>query len=292
MTENNSLGALIEANSRDLTEAERRVADILLKSEEVAALYTAGEIAQMAGTSDSTVIRLARTLGLSGYLEMQRVARRKVMEELHSRTPDRLHAAEESLQNEDLIGRVFAKDALNLQVTTKNISRRVFQNLVADVVSARRVYVVGSRTASSLTGLLCFCLRLLRENVRDLTGQLEEDYDRLLEASSNDVMIGFSMARYATHTLSVMSIAGSKGVKLYGVTDSMISPVNNLTSQIILVSNDSLSITPSPTAAVAFIHALVAAVGLDLTSRDNGVEERLKELENIYDATKMYWTEG
>ncbi len=282
---------MIAANADNLTGAERRVADVLLKSEEVAALYTAGEIAQMAGTSDSTVIRLARTLGLSGYLEMQRLARRKVIEELHSRTSDRLHAAGATLSNSDLIGRVFAKDVSNLDISAKNLSRAVFSDLISQMVSARRVYIVGSRTASSSVSLLAFCLRLLREDVRALTGQLEEDFDKLLEAGPEDVMLGFSMARYASHTLSVMQIAGSKGVSLFGVTDSMISPVNGITSKILLLSNDSLSVTPSPTAVVALIHAIVAAVGVELSEDGGAVEARLGELEEMYDLTDMYWRE-
>ena len=287
--DHDGLSALIEAKRQSLTGAERRVAEVLLKSEEIAALYTAGEIARMAGTSDSTVIRLSRSLGLSGYLEMQRLARRKVVEELNSRTPDRLYAAGESLSDEDLIGRVFAKDALNLQVTAKNLSRKVFAELVSDLVQARRVYVVGSRTGSSITGLLAFCLRLLREDVRSLSGRLEEDYDQLLLAGPQDAMIGISMARYANHTLSVMKMAGQKGVRLYGVTDSLIAPINNYTSRILLVSNDSLSITPSTTAVVAFIHVLIAAVGLELTRRGGGIDERLNELEEMYDEVGIYW---
>ena len=66
---------LLDDQKADLTPAERRLSDSLLRDYPVAGLQSITKLAEAAGVSTPTVIRLARKLGFEGYPEMQAALR-------------------------------------------------------------------------------------------------------------------------------------------------------------------------------------------------------------------------
>lgn len=281
-----SLGELIRKKANTLTDAERQVADVIQESEELVALFTAGEIAARADVSEATVTRLARSLGFS-FSEMQRLARQTVLKRLNSQVTDRLGDAETTLQDQDLLPQVLSKDVQNLKDTFSRLSRPVFNELVSDIVEARHIYVVGCRSSSAMARLLGFCLEILREGVFVQTGHIE-DIDQFLDASDDDIMIAITVARYVRQTLTFVDIASEKDMKVYAVTDSLVSPIAKRTDRIFVIKNDSLSIVPTSVPIGSLIHAIVTAVGLELMGNDQ-TKKRLTELEKMYDETNLYF---
>ena len=65
----------MHAAGRQLTPAERRVCDALLGDYPVAGLQSITRLAEAAGVSTPTVIRLARKLGFDGFPELQSALR-------------------------------------------------------------------------------------------------------------------------------------------------------------------------------------------------------------------------
>ena len=57
--------------SADLTRTEKRIADYFLDHSESLYFMTARDIAQELGVSDTSIIRLCRTLGYRGFRELQ-----------------------------------------------------------------------------------------------------------------------------------------------------------------------------------------------------------------------------
>lgn len=281
-----NLGELIRQKANTLTDAERRVADVIQESEEIVALFTASEIATRANVSEATVTRLARSLGFS-FSEMQRLARQTVLNRLDSQVTDRLGDAETTLQDQDLLPQVLKKDVQNLKDTFSRLSRSVFNELVSDIVEARHIYVVGCRSSSAMARLLGFCLEILREGVFVQTGHIE-DIDQFLDASDDDIMIAITVARYVRQTLTFVDIASGKDMKVYAVTDSLVSPIAKRTDRIFVIKNDSLSIVPTSVPIGSLIHAIVTAVGLELMGNDQ-TKKRLTELEELYDGADLYF---
>jgi RpiR family carbohydrate utilization transcriptional regulator len=62
---------VLRAKSDDLRAAERRVADYLLAAPDKVIYQSISEVAENAGTSEPTVIRFCRTLGLKGYHDLK-----------------------------------------------------------------------------------------------------------------------------------------------------------------------------------------------------------------------------
>ena len=65
------LFATIRSKLPSLRTSERKVADVVLNSPDQAMNSTITELAQLAGTSEPTVVRFCRQLGLKGYMELR-----------------------------------------------------------------------------------------------------------------------------------------------------------------------------------------------------------------------------
>ena len=71
MTEGRTLEARIAAERARLSPAERRVAEVVLEQPELVAFGTVARVADKAGTSGASVLRLAARLGYQGFTDLQ-----------------------------------------------------------------------------------------------------------------------------------------------------------------------------------------------------------------------------
>src|SRR5882757_7587720 len=74
-----ALSERIGRRIRELSAAERRVAEYLWKHPGMIVLSTAGELGTLSGTSDATVIRTVKALGYSGLPELKRAVGQQVV---------------------------------------------------------------------------------------------------------------------------------------------------------------------------------------------------------------------
>ena len=70
--------------SADLTRTEKRIADYFLDHSESLYFMTARDIAQELGVSDTSIIRLCRTLGYRGFRELQESQRAELAQVMES----------------------------------------------------------------------------------------------------------------------------------------------------------------------------------------------------------------
>src|SRR5512137_2135901 len=65
------LPLLVQTAYPDLPENQRKVADVLLQRIREVPFLSVIELEELSGTSKATVVRLAQSLGFSGYLELR-----------------------------------------------------------------------------------------------------------------------------------------------------------------------------------------------------------------------------
>ena len=62
----------IEQHFNALSKSQQKVADFVLKNPTYVGVHSAAEVGEQAGTSETTVIRFCYTIGLNGYVQLQR----------------------------------------------------------------------------------------------------------------------------------------------------------------------------------------------------------------------------
>ena len=268
---------IIRKKREGLSKGQKKIADYVLNNYEKAAFLTALELGNEAGVSESTVVRFASALGLSGYPEFQRKLAGMVQEKIHS--IERIEVAGGAMPRDQVLNNVLKVDASKILLTLESIDRHAFDLAVTDILNARHVYVIGLRSCGPLASFLTYYLKLVREGVTQImSSNTNEILEEIIHISHEDVVIGISFPRYSMKTLKAMEFANDRNARIIAITDSKHSPMNMYSSCNLFARSDMASIVDSLVAPLSVINALIVALCL---ARNEDVIKNLETLESV-----------
>ena len=270
----------------EFSKGQKLIASYLLANFERAAYMTASRLGEEAGVSESTVVRFAGEIGLSGYPELQRELQESVRKRLTS--VQRIEIANERLMGKDVPSAVLSSDMENIRFTMENLDRASFDAAVKAILDARMIYVIGMRSAACLAEFLNHYLSLVFDNVRLVhTTSGSEIFEQLRTMGQDDVMIAVSFPRYSSRIVNAVSFAEECGAKVVALTDNKLSPIAKGAYAVLEARSDMASFVDSLAAPLSVINALIAAVGMkkrDEVSATLGGLEKVWARYNVYDA--------
>ena len=256
------------------------------------ALISMREQAQRAGVSHSTMMRLARWLGLEAYEDMRALYAQALREPGAKSAANPAEAVETPNVAEDGQGYSTVSattDMLAAQVARLGEYTSAMQHVaVADIlIGARRVYCLGLRSEQVVATHFSRLLSLFDDRGTLLDAAAKGEVDALRHAGPGDVMLVVGMAPYARATVEVARRAAKRGVPIVAITDSRVSPLARLARASVIVTVESHSFFRSVTPALAAAEILIALIaqrsGVDVKEAMRAVEQHLTE----YD---VYWT--
>ena len=278
---------LLVDNKIHLTPAQRRIMQYIVDHYDEAIFLTASQLARKAGVSEATVVRLAQALGFDGYPGMQRKFRQGLQDRLSTVT--RLeHTVDHVRKTGDVAVKVLQEDIHNLSQTLKNISLDIFERAVADLQSAKRIYVVGLRGAHAPALTLATYLRFLGKEAHLLVPGHGEMWDIVQGLGRSDLVVGISFPRYTQVTLEVLQHARKKRARVGAITDSPLSPLARHAHWVLTATCRLDSYIESFTAATSLINALLTAMSIrepEKTLRILRQREALWEEKEVYLST-------
>ena len=264
------------------SKGQKRIADFILANYGDAAFLTAARLGERAGVSESTVVRFAYEMGLDGYPALQEAMQEQVRHRLTSVQRIRLS---ESIPQDDILRRVMSDDINNIRASIEMIDNRSFSSAISAILGARRIYVIGVRSAAPLAEFLGFYLDYVCESVIFLNGAMNDIYERMLRLSTEDVVIGISFPRYSTRTREAMRFAKASGATVIALTDVPESPFTEHADIVLCARSNMAGFADSLVAPLSLINALILAVGL---ARRETAYEHLGRLEEIWKQEGVY----
>ena len=280
----NSLMNRIETGISTMSKGQRAIAQYILGHYDRAAYLTAARIGEEAGVSESTVVRFAMELGFEGYPHFQKVLQEELKEKLTS--VQRLRASAKLADNNDILGAVLHSDIDKLKRTLETIDRQSFNRAVDNILTARRIYILGVRSSAPLAAFVGFYFNLIFDNVRLVhTTSVSEMFEQILPVGEGDVVIGISFPRYSKRTIKAMKYARSTGATVVAITDKANTPIADSADISLFAPSDMTSFVDSLVAPLSVINALIAAIGY---RREEHVAQMLEKLEHIWDAYDVY----
>ena len=237
--EDNLLDTLAK-DSKKFSKGQRAIAKYILSNYDKAAFLTAGKLGEIVGVSESTVVRFATELGYDGYPTMRKALQEMIRNRLTS--VQRIEVARSMLDDKDIAKSVITSDMQNLQATLDNLDQVSFDAAIDEIINAKRVYIVGMRTSTSLASFLGLYLNLLRDGitvVRDTAAS--ETFEQLIRLGEGDLFIGISYPRYSSHTIEAMQFAKKMGAKAVAITDSSASPITGIADICLYAKSDMVS---------------------------------------------------
>ena len=278
----------IQANMGGFSKGQRLIARFILDSYDKAAFMTAGRLGRTVNVSESTVVRFAAELGYDGYPAMQKALQEMIRNKLTS--IQRIEVSNDRIGNQDLLSTVMQSDMEKIRLTLEEADRTSFSAAVDAIVSARRIYLLGVRSAAAISSFMGFYFNLIFPDVVLMqVAAVSEVFEQMLHIGPGDVIIGISFPRYSRRTVKAMEFARDRGATVIAITDCTASPLVPISDHTLLAKSDMASFVDSLVAPLSLVNALIVAIGRRL---DNDLSDTFGQLEQIWDEYQIYAKAG
>lgn len=276
---------MIQNGMEDLTRSERQLANVLLQDYPMAGLQSITRLAQAAGVSTPTVIRMARKLGFDGFPDMQERLRDEVAEQIKKPISKR-DAWQAKAADEHVLNGFARAVSSNMHHTLDRLDAAVFDQVAALLAdTSRHVYLVGGRITRSNADYLFNHLQIIRPNVTHLSHSANVWPQYLLDMDDRAILIVFDIRRYESDLLKLARLAADRGTTIVLFTDQWGSPISKVTDLCFNALVEVPSNWDSTICIMLIIEALIAEVQ---TARWEDSRERIEELESMFSATRLF----
>ncbi len=246
--------------STTLTNAERRVAEVVLANPQLVAFGTVADLAEGAGSGAATVVRLATKLGFEGFTALQA----SVQQDL----ANQLRPAAERIRDpavHDSLNRHLQLEIGNVQTTLGQLD----QEAVADVVNhladrSRRVYVLSGDASKGVAAQFVGDLDALRPSVTMVSGNDVAVQRTVALMEKGDVLVTIDLRRYDRWLVEAARRAADAGVWTVSIADSVLSPVAAGAQRTLVVTAAGAGPFDSHVGTLALMNVLVAAAAIRL----------------------------
>jgi DNA-binding MurR/RpiR family transcriptional regulator len=258
----------IEERRAQLSPAERRVAEVVLRDPECVAFGTVARVAERAGTSGASVVRLSTRLGYPGYSGLQAAVQRAIgqqlrpaVERIRDMHPSPARAAAVAGGGRDVLSRTLRAELDNVDQTLSAVGAEAFERAVALLADRRRpVRVVAGDAEAGVGAMLASALALVRGDVMEVGGSDVAIARQLAVAGPETVVVAIDLRRYERWVVEHVTRAVGAGATLVAVTDGPLSPLAALASVSFAVAAEGTGPFDSHVGTLALANALVTGV--------------------------------
>ena len=281
---NGDILELLAEKAPTFSKGQRAIARFITESYDKAAFLTASKLGKTVGVSESTVVRFAVELGYDGYPSMQKAMREMVLNRLTS--VQRIEVANDRIGDQDVVSMVLQSDMDKLRQTGEILDRDAFRASVNALLGAKRIYIVGVRSAAPLANFLGYYLGYMFNNVHIVTASgSSEMFEKIVGITAEDAVIAFSFPRYSTATLRAAGYCRCVGATVVGVTDHRQSPLAQSSDHVLLAKSDMVSLVDSLVAPLSVANALIVALA---SKREKELAKTFNTLERVWEEYHVY----
>lgn len=274
----------IQENMGSFSKGQKLIANFILESYDKAAFMTACKLGRTVNVSESTVVRFAAELGYDGYPSMQKALQEMIRNKLTA--IQRIEVSNDRIGDQDIMSMVMQSDIEKIRITLEETDRESFNQAVDMIIAAKRIYILGVRSASALANFMGFYFNYIFDNVlRVDTTSISEVFEQVMRIGPGDVFIGLSFPRYSKRTVQAMQYAKSQGANVIAITDSAVSPLANIADISLLAKSDMASFVDSLVAPLSLVNALIVAVS---RKKSDQLESTFGKLEQIWSEYEVY----
>lgn len=267
-----TLEALRTRIARIEPELPRRLRDcaayVMAQSDRIA-FDTVAQTAAGAGVQPSALIRFAKSLGFSGFSEMQRLFRSGIgapRPDYQSRLATLRELGEDA--PESLLADFSEAAKSSIEAFAARVDRAMLGRAVDLLSRARMIHIVGQRRSFAMASHMAYLLSKL-----DRPACLHDGIGAIGSAPllrRGDALIAISFAPYAPETLALTRAARARGVAVVALTDTALSPLQADAAAIFEIREEEVGGFRSFAATFCLATTLCVAVGASGRAKDAG----------------------
>lgn len=227
-------------------------------------------VATGAGVSPSTMVRLARALGLAGFDELRAAFQAQIQsrnQPLLARAR-KLRASHAKSNWIDGVHRLIDEELASIQACIQDLNDRDLEKVGKMLAAARRIYVMGLRGMYPAAFFFHYSATMFSDKAVLVDGNGGTYLDPLRGIGAKDVVLVFTCHPYPLEVVRTVRFAHQHGAKLIAVTDGPLSPAVRVASVVFNVRPTKASLLSSAAANV-LVSRLLAAAFLAVTDKSS-----------------------
>jgi DNA-binding MurR/RpiR family transcriptional regulator len=276
---------MITAGYESMTRAEKQLANSLLDNYPVSGLGSITTVAEAAGVSTPTVVRMVQKLGFKGFTEFQS----RLHQELEATISNPITKHERMAPNAPgahILNRFADAVMNNMRQSLGAIDPADFDSaakLIGD--RKRNVYLAGGRITGALAEYFFTHLQVIRPGVTRMSTSPSGWPHYVLNMNKGDVLILFDIRRYERELEALAKTASDVGAEIVLFTDNWGSPIGKYARHAFRLHIEAPSAWDSSVVTLLVIEALIEAVQ---SAHWDKTRERMSMLENLFETTPLF----
>ena len=280
----------IKAQYDSLPRQVRLAASFVLDHPQEVAVMSMREQARLAGVPPSTMTRLAKRIGLTGYDDLREVFVNAVRAKGHaygSRVPA-LVEMKQKIGESSLLLDLANTTISHIQSLCQTDNLAGIVRAAKTLSAARTIYCLGLRSSFPVAFHFCHVASYFQHNVRLVEGAGESGVMSLMSNTGpKDALLVCSLSPYSRRSVALTRYLSQQKVKIIAISDNASSPVARLACETILVKKQTTSFFDTLTPAFLVSELLVALMAA--TARVN-VRASVSETEEKLWAMGEWWS--
>lgn len=278
---------LLKEKQAELTAAERKLTAVLMENSMMAGLQSITRLAESAGVSTPTVIRLARKLGFDGYGALQDAIREEVAARIKHPLA-KLEPARHDAPRDHIVSQFFDATIANINRTLDRLDLEEFDR-AAEILSdpARQLFFLGGRITRSNAHYFFNHVQIIRPRVFLLDSSPSVWPQALLDMGERSTLVVFDIRRYEKELEKLASLAVQQGAEILLFTDAWGSPIEQHATVCLRAAVEVPSSWDSTLAINFLVESLIAEVQ---SRRSRSSAERISALERMIGESKIFGT--
>lgn len=262
------LSDLISKYSTQLTDADTRLLDVLVRDPLRGAMENGKDLSSRAGVHPASAVRLARRLGFKGYPEFRSFLRASLTEGGGDFESSAARVAARLMRAEDggVLSSVLDSEIAALQSVRNNVSDTDIRRFSEALRNARRILVFGRGHASVLSSLIALRLARSGYDAIDLGTRVHQLAEILSSLTEGDVVWLLAFRKAPSIVEDVRRVAAARGSRTLALTDIQNARMEPAPHHQILVSRGA----PGESQSLVVPMTIANAVILDLAAIDDG----------------------
>ena len=246
-----------------LSRQQRLIAEYLLDNLQEVPFLSVPQLAERAGASEATVVRLCKSIGFDGFSDMKMAVVENLREEMNSPTSTGEVTPGAAT---DVLEAVAELERHNIRSTLDGIDRAAFDRAAALLCEAGHVFTFGLGISAHLAELAAYLFTEHGLRANHFSTRFTSPREQLVTMRESDVLMVFSFPPYSRQTLEMLDEASGRAMKTIAVTDRLSAPAAANASETLVVSTHGMTFTN----ATSSINVLLNALVVEIASRHRG----------------------
>lgn len=272
---------LIREKVSFLSAGQKKVAEYILQHLDSFSYSTLAKLSKEISVSETTIIRLAYSLGFESFSEMQRTVQNDILSVPTVIKDDSLLDSGNFYQN------IIANELHSMESWASHLNQEDMDQIVTHLSNAKKRLIVGARSSYSAALWMGTLLNQLLGNTKVVHEFYDSNFEYLTEASEDTVVLLISFARYTKWSLKYAQIAKNHGAKILAITDSISSPAWALADHAIIIE---INLNEMEFNSFSCLYCLFDSIVAKIhKTRCKSISTRLHDLEELYSDFDLFY---